>query len=291
MTSPCNTLIELRDMAERLHRAGLPPIPCAGKRPLVAGYPAWATTPPSLPEVLRQVRRCVPCNLGIVVPAGIALVEADTGAADEELRTLAAAAFDATPARLPRPGRGHGLLLGLPAGVHVASRAHLGTSGAIDVKGPGAIFVVPPSVHQTGHVYRWAAGRAPWEVPVLPVSSALLAVITAGATSSGTTTTTTAASMNATVTRVSRPPATRMPRSVTRLLATNREFRALWDGTGKKEGDTSRSGYDATVAAQLLGAGVQPRDVEDALALRPDGHAPGDPAYAARTVAAMRRLR
>ena len=170
---------DLRPAIADLHRAGLPAIPmCAphqnggcsvlwhrhglpqiGKVPMVPGFQILAD---QLPALHMLERGCfvrfgrTSINLAIVVPRGMVVVEADSPEADAELEALIGPVQ--TPIRAARPGRGRAWLLSLrdmPPGMEVRSRVGLGASGAIDVRAAGALLIVPPSVHATGHVYTW----------------------------------------------------------------------------------------------------------------------------------------
>ncbi len=235
----------------------------AGKRPLVAGYPSLAHQVPDRDQASRVIMKFLPCNLGIVVPAGLVVVEADSPAAEEEVSLLAGGETERAPTRERRPGRGRGWLFRLALGTNVLLRTHLGASAAIDVLPAGSIFVVPPSVHRSGHAYAWVSGREPWKtsMPLLP--AALLSLAREGA----------------------RPPsqasgdfalgATFAPRVSSRvafLLKSRRRLAALWNGEGKTCGDTSSSGIDFSLAIELRAAGVPVPEVAEALAARPGAH-------------------
>ncbi len=239
------------------------PCPDAGKRPLMAGYPAMAHQMPPWDQVTRFLTKFFPCNLGIVVPVGLAIVEADSPMAEVEISTLAGGVTEYAPTRERRAGRGRGCLFLVPAGVNLAPRTHLGASASIDVLPVGSIFVVPPSVHRTGHAYAWVPGRAPWEAapPVLPPGLLKLAMQGAGPRSVG---------PSATVDREAFTP--QVSSRVAFLLASRRKLELLWNGDGKKRGDTSRSGMDYSLAAELHNAGVPIKEIAEAIAARPDAH-------------------
>lgn len=158
-------------------RAGLPSIPVcaprpngrcsapwhkhaaqqAGKVPMVEKYPELAHEVPELEVLVARhftwLRRLA-YNLAIVVPNGYVVVEADSPDADAEVAGMLGA--EMTACRAARPGRGRAWIFRVPTATRVLqSRVGLGASRKIDVRGPGAILVVPPSIHYTGHQYRW----------------------------------------------------------------------------------------------------------------------------------------
>ena len=249
------------------------PCPDAGKRPLLAGYPAMAKQLPPWDHVLGFLKKFFPCNLGIVVPVGLVVVEADSPVAEVEITTLAGGVAEFAPTRERRPGRGRGWLFRISAGVSLPPRTHLGASASIDVLAAGSIFVVPPSVHRTGHAYAWVPGRAPWEVvpPVLPPG--LLKLVMEGARP---------ASVNPSATVDCETFTPQVSSRVAFLLASRRKLARLWIGEGKDRGDTSRSGMDYSLAAELHAAGVSIQEIAEAIAARPDAHR-SDGDYALKT--------
>lgn len=249
--------------------------PCTniGKRPLVRDFYSWAASDPGWPAIRDLLQRRAPCNLAIVT-GPIIVVETDSLAAESEVIALGGAVLNETPTRERRAGRGRAWLFSGEPGV--TNRAHLGHSQAIDVRATRGIFVVPPSVHVSGHRYRWLPGLAPWEVrpPTLPQKLRALVA------SSG------PAPLIRTATAVSLVN-TCLPATVKFRLAARPEFARLWRGEGKVRGDCSASGYDFAVARALVRDGLPDREILTALALRPGAHRK-DIDYLARTVAQAR---
>jgi hypothetical protein len=236
---------------------------------------------PPLDHLLDLVRKFFPCNIGIVVPERLAVIEGDSPEGEAELVRLGGDAIDHAPARERREGRGRGWLFRVAPERDVPHRVHRGASKAIDVLSGGSIFVVPPSVHRTGHCYHWVPGRAPWEVvtPILPPELYELAMD--GARSHGDS-------------QVDLPTGVFTPRVSSRvafLLASRSDLERLWNGEGKRHGDNSHSGVDYTVAVLLDIAGVPLNEIAEALAARPGAHR-ADRSYCYRTaLAASRRER
>lgn len=256
------------------------PTPCEerGKRPLVAGYPARAHRLLELGTLVIEFEGHWPCGLGMVVPVGCVVVEADSPDAEAELLALGGPVMDSAPARERRTGRGRGWIFRVDPALNLTPATRLGTSEAIDVLTAGSLFVLPPSVHRTMHTFAWVLGRAPWEVtiPLLPQPILGLAQARARARRGSEALVVSCGSFEPHVT----------PR-VRFLLDSRRALRRLWEGE-KDRGDSSASGVDFALARELLAAGVTPDEAASAIAARPAVHR-ADANYAIRTVAAARR--
>lgn len=254
----------------------------AGKVPLVSGYPQFAAEPPTAEQCLaffHDVAR-VEVNLGIVVPRGVVVLDADSPEAGEELGRFLPADF-VTPMRTARPGRGPCWILRLPAGVDVQTAVHKGDSKAVDILAPGRFFVVPDSLHVSGHVHRWEVGRAPWEVPVTMAPPTMLEAIIRWT------------KRDEKPTPRHRSPQVPLVRSLEgaaradvehglRLIrartALGRAFRGI-----KAHGDVSASGKDFSFAQAALKEGLKPAVVAALLRERPGLHRDDD-AYVEQTV-------
>lgn len=254
----------------------------AGKRPLIAGFNAYADAEPDRNEIQRWSVRFDDANLAGVVRSGFVVVEADSIEAEEEvLRLEPRLVFDA-PCRERRAGRGRAWILSDPRGLFVERRqaSHRGNSRAIDAKGPGTYLIVPPSRHRTGHVVSWVPGREPWSCSTIPLSGALAQLFEPHNVAG----------------RVRRSVRSGGPAAVgagvstrvERLRQSSTRFALLWRGEGKRKGDLSASGYDFSVAEFLLRRRVAPEDVAAALRCRPGCHRTDDE-YLLRTVQAAQR--
>lgn len=133
-----------------------------GKRPLIKGYPqlAQARGPRDGLAAFRQFTTANPAG---VIRDGFVVVEADSPEADEELALLVRAA-PVTPTREARPNRGRGYVFRLPTASEYSLTTGQGESRGIDVLVPGGIFILPPAVHMTGHMYAWVKQRS-WSYP------------------------------------------------------------------------------------------------------------------------------
>jgi Bifunctional DNA primase/polymerase, N-terminal len=262
-----------------------------GKKPLVVGYPSFADQLPDVDRLRRLVTEHFPCNLAIVVPRGMCVVEADSPEAEAELMAMGGEQLLRTPARERREGRGRGFLFKLRHGLDLRNTAHLGRHGAIDVKAAGGIFVIPESIHASGHQYIWVPGQSPLEVPIAelrgPLESFLAPLQRARVGSAG-------RSQRARFD--ARDGATDVPRQrvemppeissrVRFLIASTKTIRDLYDGRGKRFGDQSASGIDFSFARALAKNGVSASEIAAAIAHRPGAHRI-DAAYCLRTAQA-----
>lgn len=105
-------------------------------------------------------------NVGLAIPLGVVVLDADTSGAAEYLDQLAPAA--------PRQdtARGAHFWFRLPPGVKVANRTRVEIDNGIhaDVKSHGGQCVVEPSIHASGFVYEWqrTLPDTPADLPLLP---------------------------------------------------------------------------------------------------------------------------
>ncbi len=105
-------------------------------------------------------------NVGLAIPVGVVVLDADTSGAAEYLDQLAPAA--------PRQdtARGAHFWFRLPPGVKVANRTRVEIDNGIhvDVKSHGGQCVVEPSIHASGFVYEWqrTLPDTPADLPLLP---------------------------------------------------------------------------------------------------------------------------
>ncbi|MFW6061189.1 MAG: bifunctional DNA primase/polymerase [Planctomycetota bacterium] len=139
--------------------------PLAGKAPVLKG---WQKRPrESLGEALRWAGEG---NVGLRTGrvSGVVVVDIDPGADTSELELPATVTV-----RTGREGGRH---------LYYACREPVGCSNGrklgphIDFKGDGGQVVFPGSVHpETGQVYRWEAGRAPWEIELAELPASILA--------------------------------------------------------------------------------------------------------------------
>ena len=115
---------------------------------------------------------CEKRNPAVVLrPSGLVGVDVDGPGGVELLRRL-------VPEGMPRTVA---VETGKDAGYHLWYRAPDGARSAFVELGPEGVtakanqyLVVPPAVHPSGRVYRFAAGRAPWEIELVTLPLALL---------------------------------------------------------------------------------------------------------------------
>lgn len=243
------------------------PCPSAGKRPLVKGYQAFKDVPPSRECLAHWAAQLPALNLGGVVRTGYLVVEADSPDADTELLDIMPELATLAPCRAARPGRGRAWILATPGISTLGNRAALGVSKKIDVRGPGGLLVLPPSLHRTGHVVTWAPGRSITDLVPCAANSALLELVTPKPRKTGRGPKLSCGNRRSTPSQSNQ--SVEIPAIVKHLISACLEFRRLWYGTGKQYGDTSRSGYDFAVACFLLDVNVPKQTVIQALRSRP----------------------
>ena len=239
--------------------------PCkdAGKRPLSEGYSQFVDQPPNLEQVFRLFNRRDNPNIGIILPKGIRAVDADSVEAEVEVIEAASGALQ-TPTRAAREGRGCVRLYQDPFPSSPRSTTRAGVSKKIDFLGPGANLVVPPSMHQTGHWYSWLPGLAPGQVPTLPMPVDLQRILAERLNK---------APDGLLLALNGVPDSVREPRRTTmQLIEARGPLRRLFLGEGKSHGDTSSSGYDASLAFALLKERLSIDEVVAVLAARPGKH-------------------
>lgn len=240
---------------------------------MITQYGRFQDAPPDDHQLQRWASALWPCNLGGVVRAGFLVVECDSASAESECVSLDPRLLALAPCRERRPGRGRAWVLSSgDSGVNRSS-VHRGRTAAIDVIAPGSVLVVPPSVHVSGHEVRWVPGREPWQTAPIAINAPLCRLC-----STGDRRTRSAQVANVPPVRTGAPSV-----QVLRCIRTNPRLRELWHGRGKPGGDCSESGYDFSVAKELLRSGVREDEVVAAILHRPRRRE-RDYAYALLTV-------
>lgn len=137
---------------------GKPGCASAGKHPRTLNGLQDATS--SVEQVGEWLDRMPDTNIGIATGAasGIIVIDVDGPAGDAALAALCP--MPATPTSLTSSGR-H-LVFRRDDFACRNSAKRLGPD--LDVRGDGGYIVAPPSLHRSGHVYRWADGLSPWDV-------------------------------------------------------------------------------------------------------------------------------
>jgi KaiC/GvpD/RAD55 family RecA-like ATPase len=153
-----------RDAARFYAALGLCPIPIEprGKRPLVA-WREYQDRVPTPAEIEAWWQLHPDANVGLVAGRGVVVVDCDTPEAVERVSAL-------VPPETPR--------VQTAKGMHFYCRGEMGDRiralPGVDIRGRGYV-VAPPSVHESGFVYRWlqapASGPETWP----PVPAALVA--------------------------------------------------------------------------------------------------------------------
>lgn len=164
----------LLNFAKRYRDMGLHPIPIEpkGKRPAVASWKQYQTTPPTDGEMEAWFKD-ENLNMAVVLGRGIMAVDLDGEGANDLLRKAGIGLPVEAP--LSKTGNGNHVLLRThePVGDHVGLISTDGGKPQIDIRGIGYI-VVPPSIHPNGNKYEWIIPPN-GEIPYAP--QALLALM------------------------------------------------------------------------------------------------------------------
>ncbi|ODT88127.1 bifunctional DNA primase/polymerase [Phenylobacterium sp. SCN 70-31] len=141
-----------------------------------AGRRSLPLRPPKSPDE-RMPRAVVPqprSNIGLRTgaPSGVWTFDIDGAAGIASLLALTEAHGRLPPTVRMHTGGGGGQLFFqwpgvLPWGAEIRNSASKAALGAhLDVRGEGGYTILPPSLHPSGNLYRWAEGCAPWECEV-----------------------------------------------------------------------------------------------------------------------------
>lgn len=161
------------------------PIERHGKRPLIH-WEEYQRRLPKEPELRDWYTRWPYANVAVVTGAISNLVVLDVDprhGGDQSLATL-----QKTHGKFPRTvearsgGGGRHIYFSHPGGT-VSNR--VGLAPGVDLRGDGGLAIAPPSVHESGHVYRWRTGRGPDEVEAVLAPPWLFAAERGGRTRGG----------------------------------------------------------------------------------------------------------
>jgi len=142
---------ELRDWALAYARAQWQVFPLRprGKVPLTKRGFKDATT--DLDGIEAWWKRTPAANIGLAVPAGFVVVDIDSREARDELK---AAGFVLPQTPWARTKNGWHLWYSTN---EAELQNRVGLRHRVDLRAKGGYVVVPPSIHPSGHVYRWGA--------------------------------------------------------------------------------------------------------------------------------------
>jgi hypothetical protein len=133
-----------------------------GKHPCLADWPRVASRTPA--EVRRWWQRWPLANVGLVTGARFDALDVDGPAGVEALRALVSQRDPREhPGPVVRTGGGGWHLLYAPTGLGNRVRVLPG----VDWRGHGGLVVAPPSVHASGHAYRWVRPLSA-DLPAVP---------------------------------------------------------------------------------------------------------------------------
>lgn len=146
------------EWAARYAELGLRVFPCGrDKRPLTErGFHDATTDPAVIAEWWRKSPRA---NIGVAVPDDVIVLDLDDG--DEGVRLLAAFDHEIPATVTGVTSKGYHFWFRVPD--EWVGRVIPRTSifPKIDVRAPGSYVIVPPSVHETGKIYRWKVPPTP----------------------------------------------------------------------------------------------------------------------------------
>lgn len=166
---------ELHEAARRYTAAGwrvFPSVP-RSKRPLVE-WAEFQKRAPTTAEVDEWWTKTPDANLQVVTGNGILCLDFDRVTSLADARSMLAREGVVLPSDVPTVASGGGsgwhLWLGIDRVVRpvtnllgVGKEDLLAGKPQIDVRGDGSVATLPPSVHESGRVYRW---EVPWRTPL-----------------------------------------------------------------------------------------------------------------------------
>lgn len=161
------------------------PIERHGKRPLIH-WEEYQRRLPKEPELRDWYTRWPYANVAVVTGALSNLVVLDVDPRHGGDKALAK--LQQTHGKFPRTvearsgGGGRHIYFSHPGGT-VSNR--VGLVRGVDLRGDGGLVIAPPSVHESGHLYRWRTGRGPDEVEAALLPPWLLAADAGGRSRGG----------------------------------------------------------------------------------------------------------
>jgi hypothetical protein len=181
---------ELLDAALNYAAQGLPVFPCVarGKAPAIArGFYAATTNPATIRRFWTDSDRNVAIPTG--TPSGIWILDVDGAEGEASLNALERQHGGMPKTRIVLTSRGRHAHFAYPGSIPSSAGR---IAPGLDVRADGGYVVMPPSVHETGHVYAFEdpqqpLGQAPtWLIilartkPMKSISEAALATIHSG---------------------------------------------------------------------------------------------------------------
>lgn len=150
--------------------AGCPPKNW-GKHPVNSGWQSQTDLCLAPERIREEFRHGAARNIGCATgpTSGLIILDIDVGDGKPgmtELRNLEEKLGPLPPTPTVITGSdGRHFYFRQPAGVVIKNSVGAIAPG-IDVRGQGGQGVLPPSLHKSGALYRWAPGRGPWQVAV-----------------------------------------------------------------------------------------------------------------------------
>lgn len=159
-------LSKLHEAAANYHRRGLKPIPCLvrDKKPKVP-WLEYQRKQPLLDEVDRWWTDEPNANIALLMGCGLLAVDLDGEGAEKLLWDVGIVLPDAAPR--VETGKGAHVYLSVSEVLPNSARLLQGEGCAVDIRGDGGYVIAPPSIHETGRVYRWSR-EGEWPPPLAP---------------------------------------------------------------------------------------------------------------------------
>lgn len=139
----------LKTAALDLRDAGLHPIPIhpRSKRPAIPTWKQYQDVMPTVEEIEAWWSLMPDANIALILGRGMFAVDVD---GPEGEQALAAAGIDLSGHPRSKTSKGYHVFL---QGLEIPNR--VGMLPKVDIRGEGGYVVVPPSIHESGHVYTW----------------------------------------------------------------------------------------------------------------------------------------
>jgi|GEM_PF-2896351 len=147
-------------------------VPCNGKVPLIKDWPKRASKNPE--QIKRWWREFPDANISIAAgKSGLCVLDVDGEEGQQSLTKLRGNKRPRTVRAKTGGGGEHSVFKRPEGGLKNRTRIMPG----LDIKCDGGLFVVAPSIHESGSPYRWKEGQSPFECEVKAAPPWLLELV------------------------------------------------------------------------------------------------------------------